>query len=129
MGRNWLKYIHLNWKNIFAIRTAKMKLLNSLLQGHQKLFSKDLGQIHPFTASLEIQPNAIPRFCKSRPVSFGIKDAISQELNHLEQLGIISPLPHSQWAAPIVPIPKKDGKFRICGDYKVTVNQALAVEQ
>ena len=60
---------------------------------------------------------------------FGIKDAISQELNRLEQLGIISPLPHSQWAAPIVPVPKKDGKFRICGDYKVTVIQTLAVEQ
>ena len=26
-------------------------------------------------------------------------------------------------------VPKKDGKFRICGDYKVTVNQALSVDQ
>ena len=60
---------------------------------------------------------------------FTIKDAISQELKRLEQQGTISPVTHSQWATPIVSKPKKDGKFRICGDYKVTVNQVLAVEE
>ena len=36
---------------------------------------------------------------------------------------------HSDWAAPIVPVPKKDGHIRICGDYKVSVNQSLVVDQ
>ena len=26
-------------------------------------------------------------------------------------------------------VPKQDGKFRICGDYKVTVNAALDIDQ
>ena len=129
LGRNWLKYIRLDWHNIFTIRTAKMKPLNTLLQRHQSLFSKELGEIRPFTATLHIKPDATPRFFKPRPVPFAIKDAISQELKCLEQQGTISPVSHSQWATPIVPVPKKDGKFRICGDYKVTVNQVLAVEE
>ena len=66
---------------------------------------------------------------KPRPVPLAIKDAISQELNCLEKQGTISPDNHSDWAMPIVPIPKKDRKFRICGDYKVAVNQVLAVEE
>ena len=129
LGRNWLKYLRLDWNKIFSVRTAKMKPLHTLLQSHQILFSKELGEIHPFTALLPIKSDATPRFFKPRPVPFAIKDAISQELTRLEKQGTISPVKHSQWATPIVPVPKKDGKFRICGDYKVTLNQVLLVEE
>ena len=113
LGRNWLKYLRLNWNNIFSVRIAKMKPLHALLQYHQILFSKELGEIHPFTASLHIQADATPRFFKARPMPFAIKDAISQELNRLEKQGTISLVTHSQWATLIVSVPKKDGKFRI----------------
>ena len=59
---------------------------------------------------------------------FAIKDTIGQELDNLEHEGINTPVAHSEWTAPIA-VPKSDGKFRICGDYKVTVNQALAVDE
>ena len=36
---------------------------------------------------------------------------------------------HSDWAAPIVAVPKKDGGFRISGNYYVMVNGALDCEQ
>ena len=64
-----------------------------------------------------------------RPVPFAIKDTIGEELNRLEVDGIIERIDHSEWGAPIVAVPKKDGKFRICGDYKVTVNPVLQVDQ
>ena len=60
---------------------------------------------------------------------FAICEAIGSELDRLEQLGILEKVEHAQRAAPIVPVPKCDGQFRICGDYKSTINNALEIDQ
>ena len=46
------------------------------------------------------------------------------ELDWLQTEGVITPVQFSPWAVPIVPIVKNDGNIRICGNYKLTVNQA-----
>ena len=50
------------------------------------------------------------------------------DLDKLESMGIISLAQFSKWAAPIVPVLKQNGAVRICGDYKVTINQASFVD-
>ena len=126
-GRNWLKYLSLDWSTIAAVQTARPTALDTLMKRHQQLFADELGTVEPYKATLQVQPDATPRFFKPRQVPFAIKAAIGEELDRLEQQGIIEKVSHSEWAAPIVAVPT--GRFHICGDYKVTVNQALLVEQ
>ncbi|KAK9517616.1 hypothetical protein VZT92_022970 [Zoarces viviparus] len=57
-----------------------------------------------------------------------MKDRVEEELRKLEEANIISPVKHSEWAAPIVPVVKKDKSLRLCGDYKVSANQAVERE-
>ena len=128
MGRNWLKHIRLDWQQIATIRNKPIEL-NDLLDKHIALFKEELGTVHPEKAVLNVKPDATPRSFKPRPVPFAIKEAIGKELDRLEEQGILKKVKSSDWAAPIVPVPKKDGRFRICGDYKVTINQALTVDQ
>ena len=58
-----------------------------------------------------------------------MRSAIEKDLERLENLGVIEKIAYSDWAAPIVPVPKPDGTIRICGDYKVTINPLLKVDQ
>ena len=130
--RNWLRYIRLevDWKAVHTVKLAKkMPMCADLLSQHKELFSDGLGKIEPFRATLRIRPEAHPRFFKPRPVPFAIKAAIEAELDELEASGAIENVTHSDLAASIVPVPKKNGKFRICGDYNVTINRELDVDQ
>ncbi len=81
------------------------------------------------TAQLKLKSDASPKFFRPRSVPFAIRDAVGAEIDRLEKMGILEKVDHSDWATPIVPVPKKDGKFQICDDYKVTINPALDIDQ
>ena len=51
-----------------------------------------------------------------------LRERVEKELDRLLNEGIIEPVQFSDWAAPIVPIAKEDGRIRICRDYRVTIN-------
>jgi len=42
---------------------------------------------------------------------------------------ILKPVKASKWATPIVSVLKKDGGVRICGDFSVTINPCLIVDE
>ena len=67
--------------------------------------------------------DASPIFKKPRPIPFATKE------RELESNRVITKITHSKWTVLIVSVPKKNGWCRICGDYKVTINQALEVDQ
>ena len=71
----------------------------------------------------------LPVFFRPRPVPFAIRDAVGAQLDKLEQDGVLEKITHRSWAAPNVVVPKKDGNYHLCGDYKVTVNAAMDVGQ
>ena len=51
-----------------------------------------------------------------------MRDLVEKELERLQLQGIIARVKFSNWAAPIVPVLKKDGGIRIYGEYILTVN-------
>ncbi|XP_060774184.1 uncharacterized protein K02A2.6-like [Neoarius graeffei] len=81
------------------------------------------------TVKLTIKPGSMPKCLKARPVPYAIKPKVEAELDRLVESGVLEQVRTSDWATPIVPVIKKDGSLRICGDFKVTVNPVLAAEQ
>ena len=130
MGRDWLRSIRLDWRTIgLTLVDTTQTQLATLLKRHEEVFRDELGTMKSIKAELKLRENATPKFHRPRPVPFALKGAVEEELKRLEEKGIVKKVRHSEWAAPIVPVPKKDGKVRVCGDYKVTTNQNLDVDQ
>lgn len=57
-----------------------------------------------------------------------MKAKVDAELERHQDLGIIESIELSHWAAPIVPVFKKDGSVHRCGVYKLKVNQASQLD-
>ena len=103
--------------------------LTDLLSNYDVLFEEHLGKLNKITGKLYLKTDAKPFFCRARSLPYSVKPKVEVELERLQQLGILEPVSWSDWATPIVPVIKKNGSVRLCGDFKVTVNPVLNVEQ
>ena len=130
LGRNWLQHIRLDWASV-RLMSAKSssQAVEEMTRKYPEVFQEGLGTMKHVHAHLSLREGANPRFCRPRPIPFAIKETVSRELDRLEATGILRKVDHSDWAAPIVPVPKKDGTIRVCGDFKVTINPMLQVDQ
>ena len=127
LGRDWLAKLKLDWQVLNRVQSTQDEKLHKILERHTQVFNEELGLVK-HTAKIHVDPTAKPRFCKARSVPYALRAQVEQELDRLEKLGIIEKMEFAEWAAPIVPVVKRDGSVRICGDYKVSVNRAAKVD-
>lgn len=125
-GREWLSEFHVNWQQIHMVNRVEEEL-KDILNLNNQLFNENLGTVKGVEAELRVKKEARPRFHRARPIPYAIRDAIEGELISLVKSGVIEKIDYSDWAAPIVPVRKPNGKIRICGDYKVTINPDLEI--
>ena len=118
IGRNWLRDIKLKWEEICQLHD---KGYNAIISKYPEVFSEGLGTLKGTFVKIHKKPVVEPKFHKARPVPYSMRDKVNQELERLQQQGIIEPVQFSEWAAPIVSVLKSDGTIRICGDYQLTV--------
>jgi hypothetical protein len=93
------------------------------------VFEEGIGKYSKGVAKLHLKENAKPRFLKARPLPFAMKTKVELELERLQKLQILVPVTHSEWATPIVPVLKRDGGVRLCGNYKLTLNPCQDVDR
>ena len=127
VGRDWLSKFNLVGSRV--VNMCREPVRSNLLEEYAEVFSGEPSKIQPFEAKLVLKENVQPVFCRPRSVPFAIKGAVEQELERLEKgyRGIIVKVSHSDY--PIVPVVKANHQLRVCGDFKVTLNPVLDIEQ
>ena len=90
-----------------------------------EVFSAGLGKCTKIEAKFELKENTHPIFRKKRNVPFTATKEINKELDRIVNMGILSKVEFSEWAAPMVFIRKKSKKIRVCTDFSTELNVAL----
>ncbi|XP_062532911.1 uncharacterized protein LOC134201686 [Bombyx mori] len=121
LGRNCFEALGI-CVNVNTIK--EINVTEVILNKHNEVFRAGLGTYRGEPVNIHLKPGAVPRFMKARPVPYAIKERVEKEINRLEAEGVLRPVTFSEWATPVVPIVKKNGDVRLCGDYRSTVNQA-----
>ena len=107
----------------------KQITLQEVLRQKEDVFKEELGTWRGPPAKIYVKEGVAPKYYKPHPVPYAMRKKVEVELERLTNQGIIEPVKFSEWAAPIVPVLKPDNSVRICGDYKLTVNQVSKLEQ
>ncbi|XP_039303912.1 uncharacterized protein K02A2.6-like [Solenopsis invicta] len=130
-GRDLLRKIKIDWADIAAQcnKIQENLTLEGILKEFSDIFEEPRGRIKKFKAKIVLKDDATPKFMKSRPIPYAIQEKVDQELDRMEKSGIIERVDHSEWASPLVVVPKPNGRVRITGDFKNTVNAQLHITQ
>lgn len=77
---------------------------------------KGLGKL-PGKYRIVIEEGAHPSVCPVRKIPIGVREKLLDELNRMEQMGVIRKVNHpTPWVNAIVVAAKKDGSIRVCLD-------------
>ena len=118
MGLPAITALKLAILNIYMIGEEDCDLRNTIHSKFPALF-KGLGNLgEPYT--IKLQSDAKPHsLFTARKIPLPLRDVVKEELDSMESMGVISRVEEpTLWCAGMVPVPKRNGKVRICVDLK-----------
>ena len=111
-----------------SVEQAKVDKVESLVESYSDLF-EGLGKLKGFQVHLYVDKNVQPVAQPPRRIPFHVRKKLEEQLLNDEKLGVIEetegPTP---WVSPVVVVPKKEGKVRVCVDMR-QVNKSIKRER
>ena len=51
-------------------------------------------------------------------MNLNLRDIVKEEIHKILEVVLISPISDSEWVSPLIIVPKNNGKWRVCVDYR-----------
>ena len=110
---------HVNQVNI----SNNNRALVDIMRQYAKIFQEGLWHCKKHKVNLTLKSDAQLQFLKPRPLPlFTLKPAVEIDIHRFVHNGVLQNIKHSDWATPIVVVPKPLKAVDFCGDFSVMVN-------
>ncbi|XP_049279424.1 uncharacterized protein K02A2.6-like [Anopheles funestus] len=143
LGRDWISHFaeEIDLNRLFSARTPvhtvdnsplspdRETQLSTLLDSFANVFSEFPGKLIGPPAKVHLRENATPVFAKARDVPLALRDRYAAEIDSKIKSGFYEKVDYSEWASPTHVVVKKNGKLRIRGNYKPTVNPMMIIDE
>jgi len=122
---SWKTSLKLNLlKAVYAVKDD----CESLIREYGELFT-GLGKLRDYKVKLHIDNSVQPVAQTHRRIPFHVRKDLEAQLKADETLGVIQrPTGPTPWVSPVVCVPKKSGKIRVCVDMR-SANKAIKRER
>jgi len=131
LGLAWLDRLYPIWRNVLQIKhvSDSNNILDMLAVKYPNIIPKASNQvIKNYKAEIVLKDNVKPIFHNAYTVPFKLREKVNIEIDRLVNEGILEQVKFSEWASPILIVPKKNGNIRICVDCKVTINKFIQTQ-
>lgn len=144
-GREWIaQFAHeINFVELFSsseqvnslttatpdLTSIQRKRLDSVLVRYDDIFSEVAGKLTGPPATLHLKPGATPIFAKAREIPLALRDTYAKEIDAKIASGLYTQVEYSEWASTTHVVAKKNGKIRITGNYKPTLNPRMIIDE
>ncbi|XP_018406088.1 PREDICTED: uncharacterized protein K02A2.6-like, partial [Cyphomyrmex costatus] len=112
-----------------SLSTEQNKQLEHLLARYENIFSNTPGKLTGSPVSVHFKPGATPIFSRAREVPLALRDEYAKEIEAKLASGFYERVEFSEWASTTHIVTKKNGKIRITGNYKPTLNQCIVIDE
>ena len=111
-GPNWREEVDLN-----HLTPQEREKVFRVLGKHRSMWDGRLGHAHATSHRIDLIPGAKPVHVPPYRAGARAREAESTEVQRMLKAGVIEPA-NSEWASPVVLVPKPDGSMRFCIDYR-----------
>ena len=129
LGRNWFRPLGFALVEAEGVnRVTDVSDIYNLVKTFSAVSSPTIGCYKGSPVHIHVDSSKPPKYHRARDVKLPLVSKMIEGIESNVSRGIWVPITESKWASGLVPVPKQDGKLRLCADYKATVNPAISAD-
>ena len=127
LGTRAMDKLYPTWREAFSSNQINGSGGVANLRKYMKQLSEAKGAIRKVEVKLQLK-KADPVLARPYKLPPGLAMRVKEELERLVKEDILYPVEETEWASPMVVVPKKNGKVRLCIDPSKTINPHLITD-